>query len=121
MKNEVQECYAEIEGKKYHCPMDVSMGFLGGKWKTVVLWYIKKDRKRFAELKKLIPQISDRMLSITLRQLETDGFILREVFTDKPPLKVEYSLTNFGRSTIPMLTKISEWGIMVSEERGELC
>ena len=120
MKIDNQEIMVEIEGNLFHCAMDVSMNYLGGKWKTVVLWYLKDDKKRFAELKRLIPQSSDRMLSITLKELESDGMVRREVYNEKPPLKVEYSLTEFGKSCLPMLHEIAKWGRMISRSKGKV-
>jgi DNA-binding HxlR family transcriptional regulator len=115
-----KEILVELNGSLFHCAMDVSMNFIGGKWKTVVLWYLKDGKKRFAEINKLIPQMTERMLSITLKQLEEDGLVLREVYTTKPPLKVEYSLTEFGQSCIPMLTEIAQWGRFVSKTKGKI-
>ncbi|MGD1843163.1 MAG: winged helix-turn-helix transcriptional regulator [Thermonemataceae bacterium] len=115
-----KEILVELNDKTFHCAMDVSMSFMGGKWKTVVLWYLRKETLRFGQLRKLCPQITERMLSITLKQLEEDGLVSRKVYTKKPPLKVEYSLTEFGRSTIPMLEEIAKWGRMVSKSRGKL-
>jgi DNA-binding HxlR family transcriptional regulator len=115
-----KEILVEMNGEIFHCAMDVAMNFIGGKWKTVVLWYLKNDKKRFAELDKLIPQMTERMLSITLKQLEEDGLVLREVYTTKPPLKVEYSLTDLGKSCIPMLDEIANWGIMMSKTKGKV-
>ena len=90
-----KEIFIELEGNQYHCAMDVTMKYIGGKWKTVVLWYLRNDKKRFAELKRHIPQITERMLSIQLKQLVADGIVKRQVYSKKPPLKVEYSLTDF--------------------------
>ncbi len=115
-----KEYIISIDGKAFHCAMDVTMNFVGGKWKTVVLWYLRNDKKRFAQLNKLIPQMTERMLSITLKQLEEDGLISREVFTLKPPLKVEYSLTDFGKTLIPMLNEIAKWGRELGEQKGEI-
>jgi DNA-binding HxlR family transcriptional regulator len=120
MRIEDKEYLIEIGDTRFHCAMDVTMNFVGGKWKTVVLWYLKKNKKRFTELNKQIPQITERMLSITLKQLEDDGLILREVFTTKPPLKVEYSLTDFGKTLIPVLDSIAKWGREVGETKGNL-
>lgn len=110
----------ELRGKRYHCAMDVTMDFIGGKWKTVVLWYLRNDKKRFGELRKLIPQMTERMLSIQLRQLEEDGLVKREVFTDKPPLKVEYSLTDFGKSLLPVLEAVARWGRELGRLEGQI-
>jgi DNA-binding HxlR family transcriptional regulator len=120
MKIDDKEFMYKVGAAHFHCAMDITMNFVGGKWKTVVLWYLKKDKKRFAELNKLIPQMTERMLSITLKQLEEDGLVLREVFTTKPPLKVEYSLTDFGRTLIPVLNAIAKWGREVGESKGEI-
>jgi DNA-binding HxlR family transcriptional regulator len=109
-----------LNGNTYHCALDVTMDYVGGKWKTVVLWYLKNDRKRFAELNKLIPQMTERMLSITLKQLTDDGLIKREVFAKKPPLKVEYSLTEFGKTLVPVLNAIAKWGKDLSIAEGEI-
>ncbi len=120
MRIDGKEIKVEIDGTQFLCAMDVAMSYLGGKWKTVVLWYLKREKRRFADLKKIVPHVSDRMLSITLRQLEEDGMVLREVYSTKPPLKVEYSLTDFGKSCIPLLEAIAKWGRMVSTTKGKL-
>ncbi len=120
MRIDDKEILVEINGNQFHCAMDITLSFIGGKWKSVILWYLRKDKKRFAELNKLIPQITDRMLSITLKQLEDDGIIKREVFTTKPPLKVEYSLTEFGRTLIPVLNAVAKWGREMAELKGKL-
>jgi DNA-binding HxlR family transcriptional regulator len=120
MKIKNKEIQVEVNGEYFHCAMDVSMKYLGGKWKSVVLWYLKDEKKRFAELNKLIPQMTERMLSITLKQLEEDGLVLREVYASKPPLKVEYSLTKFGRTCLPLLEELSKWGRFVGKSKGKL-
>jgi DNA-binding HxlR family transcriptional regulator len=109
-----------LNDKHYHCAMDITMDYIGGKWKTVVLWYLKNDKLRFSELKKRIPDITEKMLSIQLRALETDGLILREVYGTKPPIKVEYSLTEFGKTLIPALNAIAKWGRDLGESKGEV-
>ncbi len=119
MKIHEKEVLIDLYGIHYHCAMDITMSFIGGKWKTVVLWYLRKDKKRFAEISKLIPQITERMLSITLKQLEEDGIVLREVYTNKPPLKVEYSLTEFGKTLIPVLNAVAKWGRNLAETQGK--
>jgi len=106
-----------IEGLKFHCGMDVAMHHLGGKWKTVVLYYLIDGKKRFNEIKKRIPNITEKMLSIQLKSLEEDGIIKKEVFNTKPPLKVEYSLTDFGKTLIPLLESLVDWGHFVVKEK----
>ena len=108
-----------IEGIQYHCAMDVTMHFIGGKWKTVVLCYLKNRTLRFGELKKLIPDITEKMLSIQLKALEDDGIIKRDVFPEVP-LRVEYSLTPFGKSLIPVLDAVAKWGRNLGETQGKL-
>lgn len=120
MKLNDQEVAIKMNGKFYHCAMDITMDYIGGKWKTVVVWYLRNDKKRFSELRKLIPQMTERMLSIQLKQLEEDGLIRREVFTDKPPLKVEYSLTDFGQSLLPVLEAVAKWGRETGHSKGNL-
>ncbi len=120
MRIQDKEVLIELRGERFHCAMDITMNFIGGKWKTVVLWYLKSGKKRFAELHRLVPQITERMLSITLKQLEEDGLVVREVFTSKPPLKVEYSLSEFGETLIPVLNVVAKWGRNLAEEEGKM-
>nr|WP_225901865.1 helix-turn-helix domain-containing protein [Zobellia barbeyronii] len=95
------------------------MELIGGKWKSVILTHLIEDKKRYNELRKEIPGITERTLSLQLKQLETDGLVIRKVFTKKPPLKVEYSLTDFGQTLTPILTSIIEWGLRAAETKGE--
>lgn len=103
----------------FHCAMDVTMNFIGGKWKTVVLWYLKGGTLRFGELKKRIPDITEKMLSIQLKSLEVHGLVCRKVFAEVP-LRVEYSLTDKGRSLVPILDAIAKWGRSEGENEGKL-
>lgn len=109
-----------LNGKIYHCAMDITMDYIGGKWKSVVLWYLKHGTHRFTELKKAIPDITEKMLSIQLRALEADGLIKRKVYGTKPPIRVEYSLTPFGQSLTGALNVIAKWGRNLGEKDGEL-
>jgi DNA-binding HxlR family transcriptional regulator len=99
----------EHRGKVYHCAMDITMDYIGGKWRSVVLWYLLKGRKRFSELKAVIPDITEKVLSIQLKKLEKDGLIERTVFAEVPP-RVEYNLTASGKTLIPILNEIASWG-----------
>jgi DNA-binding HxlR family transcriptional regulator len=110
----------KLNDKTYHCAMDITMDYIGGKWKSVVLWYLKNKTLRFAELKTRIPDITEKMLSIQLKALEADGFIKRKVYGTKPPLRVEYSLTEFGETLIPTLDAIAKWGRNLGERKGKL-
>jgi DNA-binding HxlR family transcriptional regulator len=108
-----------LNGKEFHCAMDVTMNFIGGKWKTVVLWYLRKDKKRFTDLKKLIPNITEKMLSLQLKDLERNGIVKRKVYPQVPP-RVEYFLTDFGKTLIPMLEEIARWGRSLAEKKGKM-
>ena len=115
-----EEVVFEIGKQHFHCAMDVTMHFIGGKWKTVVLWYLRDGKKRFSELKAQMPQITEKMLSIQLKQLEEDGLVHRKVYTSKPPLKVEYSLTEFGKTLVPLLNEIALWGRTTGSDKGKI-
>ena len=108
-----------LNSKTYHCALDVTMEYIGGKWKTVVLWYLIKGKKRFGELNKLIPDITEKMLSIQLKQLEGMGLVNREVFPEVP-LRVEYSLTTDGKSLVPVLEEIARWGRNYEGRKGKV-
>ena len=82
---------------------------IGGKWKPLILQQLQNDKRRFGELQRLIPEINKQMLTKNLRELEEDGIILREVFAVVPP-KVEYSLSPTGRTLIPVLETMENWG-----------
>jgi DNA-binding HxlR family transcriptional regulator len=112
-----EEKTIELRGKTYHCALDVTMHFIGGKWKTVVLWYLIKEKKRFSELKKLIPDITEKMLSLQLKTLEEDGLVKRTLYPEVPP-RVEYELTDFGKTLIPMLEEIAKWGRELGQKEG---
>ncbi|SDR47468.1 helix-turn-helix domain-containing protein [Pseudovibrio sp. Tun.PSC04-5.I4] len=90
--------------------IEVTVAAIGGKWKPVLLFHLLTGTKRFSELKKLSPQASDRMLTRSLRELEQDFLVRREVFAEVP-VRVEYSLTRDGESLIPLLNTMSNWGI----------
>lgn len=105
--------------KLFSCATSIAMELIGGKWKSVILVYLIDGKKRYNELRKLIPLITERTLSLQLKQLEQDGLISRKVHSKKPPLKVEYALTEFGQSVGPVLKMIGEWGRTVAKEKGD--
>lgn len=100
-----------IDNKPYPCCTSVTMRFIGGKWKAVILHHLINGAKRYNELRKDIPTITERTLSLQLKQLEEDNIIDRKVYTEKPPLMVEYTLTDFGKTLLPVLEAITQWGI----------
>ena len=107
-------------GKTYPCSTTVTMDYIGGKWKTVILWYLSISSHRFSELRKKLMMVTERTLSLQLKQLVEDGLVNRKVYTKKAPMKVVYSLTKFGESLIPLLKVLSDWGEKVVEEKGEI-
>lgn len=109
----------QVNGKKYPCCTSVTMGIIGGKWKTVILFYLIDGPLRYNELRKKMEGVTERTLSLQLKTLEEDGVIRRKVYTTKPPLKVEYNLTDFGKTLIPLLKSIADWGNFVVKDRGE--
>jgi DNA-binding HxlR family transcriptional regulator/CheY-like chemotaxis protein len=100
---------------QYNCPVEVTIKVLGGKWKCVILWWLRRDPKRFSELKWLIPEITSKVLTRQLRELEADRLICRETFREAPP-RVEYSLTEYGRSVRPITELMCDWGKMYLPE-----
>lgn len=96
--------------KSFNCEKELTLSIIGGKWKMLILWHLGKEgTKRFGELKNLMPGITQRMLVTQLRELEEHLIVHREIYPVVPP-KVEYSLTDQGRSLIPILDSMYEWG-----------
>jgi DNA-binding HxlR family transcriptional regulator len=89
--------------------MAYTLDLIGGRWKPSILWALLDGKLRYSELKKNIPDVSERILVLQLRELEKDGLIRRFVYAEVPP-RVEYELTIDGESMKPMLQCISDWG-----------
>ena len=105
--------------KIFNCEKELTLSIIGGKWKMLVLWHLGKEgTKRFGELKALMPGITQRMLVNQLRELEDHLIVHREVYPVVPP-KVEYSLTEQGRSLMPILDSMYEWGKIYIENNLE--
>jgi DNA-binding HxlR family transcriptional regulator len=101
--------------RTYYCDMEVTMNVIGGKWKSLVLFHVIKGPKRTSELKRLIQNISQKMLVQTLRELEADGLVTRKMYNQVPP-KVEYSVTELGQSLSPIMKALCEWGGVYAEK-----
>ncbi|WP_250461954.1 winged helix-turn-helix transcriptional regulator [Microbulbifer litoralis] len=95
--------------KEYICAVEATVDVMGGKWKPLIIHYLLGGTKRFGELRKLIGGVTQRSLTLQLRQLEVDGIVNREVFPEVPP-RVEYSLTGFGTTLAPILEAMKQWG-----------
>lgn len=106
-----------VSGKIYNCPIEATMELIGGKYKTIILFHLRGRTLRFTELRKLIPQATPKMLTQQLRELENDNLLQRTVYPVVPP-KVEYSLTEFGRSLKPILSAMYEWGAGYMRDNG---
>ena len=100
--------------KLEECPVRRTMKFIGGKWKPIILFYLKEGTKRSAELSRRIPEASSKVLTEQLRELERDGVIRRKIHATVPP-KVEYSLTELGDSLRPVLQALCDWGRKIDD------
>jgi DNA-binding HxlR family transcriptional regulator len=93
----------------FGCAVEAALEVIGGKWKGAILFRLLDDKKRFNEIKRLFPSLTQRILTQQLRELERDGVVHRKVYAEVPP-RVEYSLTDFGRTLEPALRLLSGWG-----------
>ncbi len=106
-----------MQTRVYYCPVEVATEVMGGKWTAVVLAHVKEAPRRFSELRRLMPHISEKMLTQRLRSLESDGLLSRTVVSNTPP-HVVYDLTDDGRSLAPALQALYDWGARRAEARG---
>lgn len=91
------------------CPVSATLDLIGGKYKALILWHLAETKLRFSQLSKLIPQATPKMLTQQLREMEMQNLIDRKVYPVVPP-KVEYSLTDLGKSLLPVLVAMRDWG-----------
>ena len=96
-------------GKEYSCSVEAAIDVIGGKWKPVILWHLRAGPLRFTEIRTILPNITPGMLTRQLRELEMDSAITRVVYAEVPP-RVEYSLTEFGKTVSPILDLLCDWG-----------
>ena len=108
-KYQTDATLSDVVNKK--CPILCAMDVIGSKWKLPIIWYLhEKENTRYNELKRRIPDITNIMLTKSLREMEKDGLILRCECISAPPKVVEYSLTDFGKELIPALNELYIWG-----------
>ena len=94
---------------KTGCDVEATLSVIGGRWKPILVCHLLDGRKRFGELRRLTPNATERMITLQLRELEADDVISRHVYAEVPP-RVEYEVTEFGRSLEPILALMQEWG-----------
>jgi DNA-binding HxlR family transcriptional regulator len=100
----------------FGCPTELAVSVLGGKWRVVILAYLKEGTYRFGELKRRLPAISGKVLTQQLRALAREGLIRRTIYSEVPA-RTEYELTEYGRSLIPVLEVIYHWGLQHGRRR----
>lgn len=98
-----------IENIDHQCPVTAMLKIIGGKWKPVILYCLRSDTRRFGEIAARIPTISRKVLTDQLKELEHDDLIIRVQFNEIPP-RVEYSLSELGKSMAPVLDEMEKWG-----------
>ncbi|WP_078428629.1 winged helix-turn-helix transcriptional regulator [Alkalihalobacterium alkalinitrilicum] len=107
LRKEIRE---KIEKGDFNCEKELTLSVISGKWKIVIIWYLGQGHPyRFNELQKSLPKITHKMLSNQLKELMEDGIVHREVFPEVPP-RVEYSLTPVGKSLLPIIVMMYDWG-----------
>jgi len=105
------------EEQNYRCTVEATITVAGGKWKPLIIYYLLSGTRRFGELRKLIGGVTQRSLTLQLRELEAHGIVSREIFAEVPP-RVEYSLTELGFTLAPVLETMKAWGdAYVSRQR----
>jgi DNA-binding HxlR family transcriptional regulator len=109
----------KVNGKEYQCSIIVTQDIFNDRWKLVIIWHLLNGDKRFKELHEILSDISQKTLTIKLKELEEKKIINREVFPEVPP-KVVYSLTDSGKRLQPLLKEMYDWGISYVKEHGEV-
>ena len=99
----------DFRGVCYNSPVELALEVVGGKWKMAILWRLKDRLWRYSELRRSVGPVTHKMLTQQLRDLERDGLLTRTVFPVVPP-RVEYTITDLGRSTIPVIEVLQKWG-----------
>jgi DNA-binding HxlR family transcriptional regulator len=95
--------------KRYWCPVELTLDVMGGKWKPLILWLLRAERRRYNDLQAAMPGITHKVLTHQLRELERDGIVTR-IVTSEPHLRVEYAVSDFGATLRPVLDGMASWG-----------
>lgn len=101
--------YRNLEELSSFCGMNYALNLLSGRWKLLIIYKLEHGEKRYSDLKAVLPNITDRMLALHLRELEMDGLITRHLYAGVPP-RVEYELTDIGRQLAPICKQMESWG-----------
>ncbi len=94
----------------YNCPVTHCMNLIGGKWKILIIYAVSRDCNRFSKMQRAMPAISKQMLVTQLRELEEDKILERIIYAEIPP-RVEYKITEYGLSLMPVISVLQEWGL----------
>ena len=108
-----------VNDKEFKCAVSVALDIFNDRWKLSIIWHLLDSDKRFKELHESIPEITQKTLTVKLKELESKNIIHREVFAEVPP-KVVYSPTKFGEKLRPLLENMYNWGVDYVEEFGEI-
>ncbi|AKG37371.1 winged helix-turn-helix transcriptional regulator [Paenibacillus durus] len=103
-----------LDPRRKKCSVETTLDVIGGKWKGVIIYHLLSGTKRFNELRRIYPQVTHHTLTLQLRDLEREGIIKRKSYNQVPP-KVEYSLTEFGKTLEPIILLMKEWGDQYDE------
>lgn len=110
-----ESCYLQFM-RVAECPVRVTADVVGGKWKPLILFFLKAKKRRFNELRRLVPEASHKVLTQQLRELERTGIVTRTVFDEKSP-RVEYAFSEYGESLRPVLDAMAIWGVQHRKRR----
>ncbi|MDQ7092147.1 helix-turn-helix domain-containing protein [Desulfosporosinus sp. PR] len=105
----------KFRNNEYQCSMELTLALIGGKWKALILWHLGDKVLRYNEMRKMLPNVTPKMLTQQLRELEDSGLVKRFIYSQIPP-KVEYSLTQAGKSLLPILDFLCKWGLNYANE-----
>ncbi|MCD7968855.1 MAG: helix-turn-helix transcriptional regulator [Alistipes sp.] len=115
MQNQCEKKKYYFRGDEYACSLELAMNIIGGKWKSMVVFHLNDGAMRSGKLQRALPNISNKMFTQTIRDLEKCGLIERIVYAVVPP-KVEYRLTDKGQTVLPIVLQLADWGIGMAEK-----